>query len=381
MRAYVRPISCCSSVRRRGAVGACRRASDRSAATSAGSDPHRARAACTRRDARIPAARAVGCCRGVDRHHHVRVDRDGDVDRVARSAARPRHRRRCSAAAARAASPAIGVLDALRTSAAYRSTRVGGTSIGSLIAGGAARGLTPEELAAQLARRGCRHVTVRRDLPRAVPRRPAGASPSASGKVPTASISRTLAQHVLRLDESDDRPRPRSTDTARPGTPSGRASRFRACSLPCAAPTGDLLVDGGLLDNLPVGVMRERPPQHHGDRRRRRTYARHGGGFAAARRVRVGVASPPGPFRPTARAYATPRDSGACSCGSPSSGSERRPGPSATSTSARTSTRTASPTSRRSTACVVLGREAGRRAVDEWQGAQARDPGVTTPAS
>ena len=30
---------------------------------------------------------------------------------------------------------------------------------------------------------------------------------------------------------------------------------------------------------------------------------------------------------------------------------------------------------------IALGRDAGRRVIDEWQNAQVRDPGVTTPAS
>ncbi len=86
--------------------------------------------------------------RAVDRHHHARVDRDGDVDRVARLVLGRGIGLVLSGGGARGVA-AIGVLEAIRD-LGIPIDACGGTSIGSLIAGGVARGLPPEEIARQL---------------------------------------------------------------------------------------------------------------------------------------------------------------------------------------------------------------------------------------
>ena len=53
---------------------------------------------------------------------------------------------------------------------------------------------------------------------------------------------------------------------------------------------GDILVDGGVLDNMPVGIMRSLHDGDHGDRGRRRQQARRAGRRAAGLRDRLRLA-------------------------------------------------------------------------------------------
>ena len=191
--------------------------------------------------------------RTVDRHHHVRVDRDADVDRVARLLLGRGTGVVFSGGGARGIA-GIGVLAALNERGVPIDA-VGGTSIGSLIAGGAARGLTPEELARQLK---------------------AAVVDSSPFDVTFPALSLATGRRVTeRIQESadgldmEDAWRPffcvstnlttGSTEihTSGPGWRAIRASfSIPGVFPPVRSPNGDLLVDGGLLDNLPVGVMR-----------------------------------------------------------------------------------------------------------------------------
>jgi predicted acylesterase/phospholipase RssA/CRP-like cAMP-binding protein len=196
--------------------------------------------------------------RPVDRHHHVRVDRDTDVDRVARLLVGRGIGVVFSGGGARGVA-GIGVLAALNERGVPIDA-VGGTSIGSLIAGGAARGLTPEELARQLK---------------------AAVVDSSPFDVTFPALSLATGRRVTeRIQESADgldiedawrsffcvstNLTTGGTEIHRsgPGWHAIRASfSIPGVFPPVRSPNGDLLVDGGLLDNLPVGVMRG---EHHG---------------------------------------------------------------------------------------------------------------------
>jgi predicted acylesterase/phospholipase RssA/CRP-like cAMP-binding protein len=196
--------------------------------------------------------------RTVDRHHHVRVDLERDVDRVARLLLGQGIGLVFSGGGARGIA-GIGVLAALNERGVPIDA-VGGTSIGSLIAGGAARGLTPDELARQLK---------------------AAVVDSSPFDVTFPALSLATGRRVTeRIQESADgldmedawrnffcvstNLTTGTTEIHRSG-PGWHAIRA-SFSIPGVFPpvrsvNGDLLVDGGLLDNLPVGVMRG---IHHG---------------------------------------------------------------------------------------------------------------------
>jgi NTE family protein len=191
--------------------------------------------------------------RAVDRHHHVRVDRDADVDRVARLLIGRGIGVVFSGGGARGIA-AIGVLAALNE----REVPIdacGGTSIGSLIAGGAARGLTPEALAGQL------RAAVVDESPFDVT---FPALSLAAGKRVTARIRE--GAEGLDLEDGWRNIFCVSTNLTTgtvevhrtgPGWHAVRASfSIPGVFPPVRSSTGDLLVDGGLLDNMPVGVMR-----------------------------------------------------------------------------------------------------------------------------
>lgn len=195
--------------------------------------------------------------RSVDRHHHVRVDRDEDVDRVARLLLGRATGVVFSGGGARGIA-ALGVLAALRE----RNVPIdacGGTSIGSIIAGGAARDLEVDEIAELL------RVAVVQSSPFDVT---FPALSLAAGRRVTARIRE--AADDLDLEDGWRRTFCVSTNLTsgdvevhRHG-PTWRAMRA-SFSIPGVFPPvrgrrGDLLVDGGILDNLPVGVMRG---EHH----------------------------------------------------------------------------------------------------------------------
>jgi predicted acylesterase/phospholipase RssA/CRP-like cAMP-binding protein len=195
--------------------------------------------------------------RAVDRHHHVRVDRDDDVDRVARLLLGRATGVVFSGGGARGIA-ALGVLAALRE----RNVPIdacGGTSIGSIIAGGAARDLETDEIAELL------RVAVVESSPFDVT---FPALSLAAGRRVTERIRE--AAEGLDLEDGWRRSFCVSTNLTtgdvevhRHG-PTWRAMRA-SFSIPGVFPPvrgrrGDLLVDGGILDNLPVGVMRS---EHH----------------------------------------------------------------------------------------------------------------------
>jgi predicted acylesterase/phospholipase RssA/CRP-like cAMP-binding protein len=191
--------------------------------------------------------------RRVDRHHHVRVDRSGDVDRVARLLLGRGIGVVFSGGGARGIA-AIGVLSALRE----RGVPVdacGGTSIGSLIAGGTARGLEPEEIAHQL------RVAVVESSPfdvtfpvvsLAAGRRVTERIREAAGGLDLEDAWRNLFCVSTNLTTG-------GVEVHRdgPGWHAVRASfSIPGVFPPVRSRNGDLLVDGGLLDNLPVEIMR-----------------------------------------------------------------------------------------------------------------------------
>jgi predicted acylesterase/phospholipase RssA/CRP-like cAMP-binding protein len=191
--------------------------------------------------------------RFVDRHHHVRVDREDDVDRVARLLIGRGIGLVLSGGGARGVA-AIGVLEALNE----REVPIdacGGTSIGSLIAGGAARGLPPAEIARQL--RAAVVDTSPFDV--TFP-----ALSLAAGK----RVTERIRDGAEGLDLEDGWRNVFCVSTnlttggveihrTGPGWHAVRASfSIPGVFPPVRSSTGDLLVDGGLLDNMPVGVMR-----------------------------------------------------------------------------------------------------------------------------
>jgi len=192
--------------------------------------------------------------RAVDRHHHVRVDRDADVDRVARLLMGRGGGVVFSGGGARGVA-AIGVLDALRERG-IPIDACGGTSIGALIAGGAARGLTTEQLAAQL--RAAVLDTSPFDvtfpaLSLATGRRVTDAIRTAADGLDLEDCWRNLYCISTNLTTAAA-----EVHRTGPGWQAIRAS-FSIPGLfpPVRNAKGELLVDGGLLDNLPVAWMRE----------------------------------------------------------------------------------------------------------------------------
>ena len=191
--------------------------------------------------------------RAVDRHHHVRADRDADIDRAARLLLGRGIGVVFSGGGARGIA-GIGVLDALNERGVPIDA-VGGTSIGSLIAGGAARGLTPDELARQLRAAVVDSSPFDVTFP---------ALSLATGK----RVTERIQEAADGLDVEDAWRRffcvstnltTGNTEIHRsgPGWHAIRASfSIPGVFPPVRTPNGDLLVDGGLLDNLPVGVMR-----------------------------------------------------------------------------------------------------------------------------
>jgi predicted acylesterase/phospholipase RssA/CRP-like cAMP-binding protein len=191
--------------------------------------------------------------RAIDRHHHVRVDRDADVDRVARLIVGRGIGVVFSGGGARGVA-GIGVLEAL----AARDVPIdacGGTSIGALIAGGAARGMAPEELARQL------RAAV-------VDTSPFDVTFPAVSLAAGRRVTESIREAADGLDVEDTWRNLFCVSTnlttgrvevhrSGPGWHAVRASfSIPGVFPPVRSSAGDLLVDGGLLDNLPVGIMR-----------------------------------------------------------------------------------------------------------------------------
>jgi predicted acylesterase/phospholipase RssA/CRP-like cAMP-binding protein len=192
--------------------------------------------------------------RQLDRHHHVRIDRDADVDRVARLLLGRGIGVVFSGGGARGIAE-IGVLRAL-LEAGVPIDAVGGTSIGSILAGAVAKGLTPDELALLL--RGVLldgRSPVDLTLPAisiAAGGRVTNSLQAAAGDLdvedtwlPAFCISTNLTRGVVEIHHSG------------PAWLALRASfSIPGVFPPVRTPAGDLLVDGGVLDNMPVAEMR-----------------------------------------------------------------------------------------------------------------------------
>lgn len=191
--------------------------------------------------------------RTVEQHHHVRVDRVDDVDHVARLLLGRGIGIVFSGGGARGVA-GIGVLRALRELGVPYDA-VGGVSIGALVGGGAARDQSIDELSALLRDAVVTSSPFDVTFP---------AVSLASGK----RVTRNLQDAADGLD-LEDLWRPFfcvSTNLTRgrlevhrsgPGWHAIRASfSIPGVFPPVRTPGGDLLVDGGVLDNLPVGIMR-----------------------------------------------------------------------------------------------------------------------------
>jgi lysophospholipid hydrolase len=191
--------------------------------------------------------------RNVDRHHHIRVDRDEDVDRAARLMLGRGIGVVFGGGGARGVAE-IGVYRALLEHGVPIDA-TGGTSIGSLIAGGVARGQAPDDVAAVLRAAVVEHSPFDVTFP---------AVSLASGR----RVTQHIKDGAEGLDLEDGWRRIFAVST---NLTTGRAEVHRhgpgwrairaSFSIPGVFPpvrtaAGDLLVDGGLLDNLPVGVMR-----------------------------------------------------------------------------------------------------------------------------
>jgi predicted acylesterase/phospholipase RssA/CRP-like cAMP-binding protein len=196
--------------------------------------------------------------RSVDRHHHVAVHRDDDVDRVARLLLGRGVGIVFSGGGARGIA-GIGVVQALHE-LGIPVDAVGGSSIGSIIGGGVARGQTADEIAEML-----RSAVVESS--------PFDVTFPAVSLAAGRRVTKHLQDGAEGLDIEDGW---RtffcvSTNLTRgkvevhrrgPGWLAVRAS-FSIPGLfpPVLSETGDVLVDGGVLDNMPIGIMRE---EHHG---------------------------------------------------------------------------------------------------------------------
>jgi NTE family protein len=195
--------------------------------------------------------------RTVERHHHVQADRIADIDRVARLVMGRGIGLVFSGGGARGVA-GVGVLRALGE-LAMPYDAVGGVSIGALVGGGAARGQSADELGDLLRNAVVSTSPFDVTFP---------AVSLAAGKRVTRHLQ--LAAEGLDLE---DIWRPFfcvSTNLTRGGIEVHRSGpgwhAIRASfSIPGVFPPirsadGDLLVDGGVLDNMPVATMRAEHP-------------------------------------------------------------------------------------------------------------------------
>ncbi len=194
--------------------------------------------------------------RTVDRHHHVRGDNTSDVDRVARLVLNRGISVVFSGGGARGISQ-VGVYAAL-LDAGIPIDAVGGTSIGSIVSGGVARDMTPAAIGAQL-----RAAVAERKsyLDMTFP----GVSIAAGAKV---TERMREAADGLDIEDGWRRAFAVSTNLTRgdveihesgPGWFALRSSfSIPGVFPPMRTANGDVLVDGGLVDNMPVGIMRSR---------------------------------------------------------------------------------------------------------------------------
>jgi predicted acylesterase/phospholipase RssA len=196
--------------------------------------------------------------RSVDRHHHVAADRDADVDRLARLLVGRGIGVVLSGGGARGFA-SVGALHALHEHGVPIDA-VGGTSIGSILALNAARGHDSEEMVRRLQRAFGDRSPFDITFP---------AVALAAGRRAT----RLIRDDTEDLDLEDTWRNVFCVSTnlthatvevhrRGPAWFAARASfSIPGVLPPVPSPTGDLLADGGLLDNLPVGIMRR---EHEG---------------------------------------------------------------------------------------------------------------------
>ena len=195
--------------------------------------------------------------RTLERHHHVRSGRPADVDHVARLVLGRGIGLVFSGGGARGVA-GLGVLRAMRE-LGIPYDAVGGVSIGALVGGGAAREQSFEDLGGLL-----------RDA--VVTSSPFDVTFPAVSLAAGKRVTRHLQNAADGLD-MEDTWRPFfcvSTNLTRgrlevhrtgPGWHAIRSSfSIPGVFPPVRTPDGDLLVDGGVLDNLPVGIMRAEHP-------------------------------------------------------------------------------------------------------------------------
>ena len=191
--------------------------------------------------------------REIDRHHHIRVDRAGDYERVARLLVGRGIGVVFSGGGARGIAH-IGVLRALRERGVPIDA-TGGASFGAIVAGAVARGDSPDDVAALIRAAVVDQSPVDLTFP---------VVSVASGARVTEHIKKG-AQH-LDLEDFWLNTFCVSTNLARGSLEiHSRGSAWMAIrssfSVPGLFPpmsndAGELLVDGGLLDNMPVKQMR-----------------------------------------------------------------------------------------------------------------------------
>lgn len=188
-------------------------------------------------------------------HHHVRADRISDFDRLARHLGGEAVALVLGGGGARGFAH-IGVIKALEE-LGIPVDRLGGTSMGAVIAAQYAGGLTPAEMV-ELNRKGWGGFRPHRDF--TLPMVSLLSGRAAGRMLKMMFGDRTLEDLWLNCYCV-------STNLSRAELMVHRRGPVRrwvraSISLPGSAPPligdhGDLLIDGGVLDNVPVGAMRE----------------------------------------------------------------------------------------------------------------------------
>jgi predicted acylesterase/phospholipase RssA len=192
--------------------------------------------------------------RAVDRHHHVRADRTEDADRVARLVLSRGIGVVYSGGGARGIAE-VGVLRALRE-ARVPVDAVGGTSIGSILAGATARGIEPTGVAELLTEA---LVNGKSPVDFTFPAVSIAAGGRVTQRIQDAAVGLDMEDTWLNLFCVSTNLTRGEVEVHRDG-PGWFAVRS-SFSIPGVFPPmrnsdGDVLVDGGVLDNMPVGVMR-----------------------------------------------------------------------------------------------------------------------------
>ena len=240
--------------------------------------------------------------RTVDRHHHVVVGRDDDVDRVARLLLGRGIGVVFSGGGARGFA-AVGVLRALEE-LRVPIDAVGGASVGAIIADRRGAGSVGRPHRAAPSRRGRRDVTVRHHVPGDLTRRRAARHAAPPPEHRRARPRRHLAQGVLRLHEPDPGrrrdPPLRAVLVRRPG------ELVDTGCAPADAQRGRRPPRRRRAPRQPPGRGdARRAPRHHRRRRGRRPHARPRGRQHAGWRCRVRLGGPAASSRPGAPGGAT----------------------------------------------------------------------------